>query len=79
MTAMTTARAPLAHGTTTVQLALGDEWFTLCERSLLTPGRGWRRSSRTAGEVAVFLDRAGRVYAIDNRDPFTGAYVLSAA
>lgn len=28
-------------------------------------------------QVALFTDRAGRVDAIDNRDPFTGAYVLS--
>ncbi|WEH41923.1 nitrite reductase small subunit NirD [Streptomyces sp. AM 2-1-1] len=77
MTATTTARAPLAHGTTTVQLALGDEWFTLCERSLLTPGRGVAALLPDGRQVAVFLDRAGRVYAIDNRDPFTGAYVLS--
>jgi nitrite reductase (NADH) small subunit len=27
--------------------------------------------------VAIFRDRAGTVYAVDNRDPFSGAYVLS--
>ncbi len=29
------------------------------------------------GQAALFVDRAGRAYAIGNRDPFTGAYVLS--
>jgi nitrite reductase (NADH) small subunit len=28
-------------------------------------------------QVALFLDREGRMYGIDNRDPFSGAAVLS--
>lgn len=29
------------------------------------------------GQVALFRGRDGKLYAIDNRDPFTGAAVLS--
>ncbi|MEW2528125.1 nitrite reductase small subunit NirD [Streptomyces sp. NPDC047071] len=61
-----------------VQLRLDGGWLTLCAASRLTPGRGvavllpdGRR------QAAVFLDRSRRVYAIDNRDPFSGAAVLS--
>ncbi|MCI3930553.1 nitrite reductase small subunit NirD [Streptomyces sp. AN091965] len=61
-----------------VQLRLDGDWLTLCDASRLTPGRGvavllpdGRR------QAAVFLDRSRRVYAIDNRDPFSGAAVLS--
>jgi nitrite reductase (NADH) small subunit len=32
---------------------------------------------RDGTQAAVFLDRAGRPYVVGNRDPFTGAYVLS--
>ncbi|MFH8891462.1 nitrite reductase (NAD(P)H) small subunit [Streptomyces sp. NPDC017949] len=43
----------------------------------LEPGRG--RSVRLAdgAGVAVFKDRAGAVYAVGNRDPFSGADVIS--
>ncbi|MGW0857693.1 nitrite reductase small subunit NirD [Streptomyces sp. NPDC002690] len=77
MTVTTTAEAPTTSLTTLVQLAYGGSWFTLCERSLLVPGRGVAALLPDGRQVAVFMDRAGRAYAIDNRDPFTGAYVLS--
>ncbi|MER7662210.1 MULTISPECIES: nitrite reductase small subunit NirD [unclassified Streptomyces] len=60
-----------------VQLLLCGEWFTVCEESRLTPGRGMAALLPDGRQVALFLDRAGRVYAIDNRDPFAGAQVLS--
>lgn len=60
-----------------IRLAAGDDWFTVCDRSLLTPGRGVAALLPDGRQVALFVDRAGRTYAIDNRDPFTGAYVLS--
>ena len=54
-----------------VQLQLDSEddaWFTVCDLSALLPdGR----------QVALFRDRSGELYAIDNRDPFGGAAVLS--
>lgn len=62
---------------TQVQLRLGREWFALCALSQLTPGRGVAALLPDGRQVAVFLDRAGTPYAIDNRDPFSGARVLS--
>ncbi|MFI2782747.1 nitrite reductase small subunit NirD [Streptomyces sp. ALB3] len=74
---MTTQTMETARDTRTIRLADGDDWLTLCDRSLLTPGRGVAALLPDGRQVALFVDRAGRAYAIDNRDPFTGAYVLS--
>lgn len=60
-----------------LQLHLEDDWFTVCDLSLLMPGRGVAALLPDGRQVALFLDRAGRTYAIDNRDPFSGAAVLS--
>ncbi|MGW1671181.1 nitrite reductase small subunit NirD [Streptomyces sp. NPDC002324] len=60
-----------------VQLRLADGWFTVCDLALLTPGRGVAALLPDGNQAALFLDRAGRLYAIDNRDPFGGAAVLS--
>ncbi|PZT74976.1 MULTISPECIES: nitrite reductase small subunit NirD [unclassified Streptomyces] len=76
-TTQTTQHAQTAQDAPTVRLAAGDGWLTVCDRSLLTPGRGVAALLPDGRQVALFLDRAGRTYAIDNRDPFTGAYVLS--
>ncbi|MZD08132.1 nitrite reductase small subunit NirD [Streptomyces sp. SID5785] len=63
---------------TTVQLALGDEeWLEVCGLDRLVPGRGVAALLPDGRQAALFLDRTGRVYAIDNTDPFTGAAVLS--
>ncbi|MEU3302345.1 nitrite reductase small subunit NirD [Streptomyces sp. NPDC006678] len=61
----------------TLQLQLQETWFPVCEVSRLTPGRGMAALLPDGRQAAVFLDRAGRAYAIDNRDPFTGAQVLA--
>ncbi|MCP3817610.1 nitrite reductase small subunit NirD [Streptomyces sp. A3M-1-3] len=65
----------------TLQLMLQDDdnsdWFTVCDVSALTPGRGVAALLPDGSQAAVFLDRSGRAYAIANRDPFTGAQVLS--
>ncbi|MFF4248326.1 nitrite reductase small subunit NirD [Streptomyces sp. NPDC001822] len=74
---MTTTTAETARDTRTVRLADGDGWLTVCDSALLTPGRGVAALLPDGRQVALFMDRAGRAYAIDNRDPFTGAYVLS--
>ncbi|MFD9863039.1 nitrite reductase small subunit NirD [Streptomyces alboflavus] len=80
MTTMTeTAPATTtAAADASVQLRLDGSWLTVCAAARLTPGRGvavllpdGRR------QAALFLDRTGRLYAIDNRDPFSGAAVLS--
>ncbi|MGW7420214.1 nitrite reductase small subunit NirD [Streptomyces sp. NPDC054813] len=60
-----------------IQLRLDDGWFTVCDLSRLTPGRGVAALLPDGRQVAVFRDRADRLYAIDNRDPFGGAAVLS--
>lgn len=61
-----------------VQLRLEeDSWFTVCDLSLLLPGRGVAALLPDGRQAALFLDRAGRLYGIDNRDPFGGAAVLS--
>ncbi len=61
----------------TLELRLEDDWFTVCEASRLTPGRGMAALLPDGRQVALFVDRSGRAYAIDNRDPFAGAQVLS--
>ncbi|MGV4984753.1 nitrite reductase small subunit NirD [Streptomyces sp. NPDC001709] len=60
-----------------VQLRLAEGWFTACDLSALTPGRGVAALLPDGSQVALFRDRADRLYAVDNRDPFTGAAVLS--
>ncbi|MBV1937095.1 nitrite reductase small subunit NirD [Streptomyces sp. BV286] len=73
----------LAPETTTLKIQLrldgpaADDWFTVCDLSVLIPGRGVAALLPDGRQVALFLDRTGRMYAIDNRDPFTGAAVLS--
>ncbi|MFF6874271.1 nitrite reductase small subunit NirD [Streptomyces sp. NPDC012474] len=61
----------------TIELALNDDWFTVCELSALLPGRGVAALLPDGRQAAVFRDRSGELFAIDNRDPFTGAAVLS--
>ncbi len=61
-----------------IQLRLDeDSWFTVCELSALLPGRGVAALLPDGRQVALFRDRTGRLYGIDNRDPFGGAAVLS--
>ncbi|MFF4014174.1 nitrite reductase small subunit NirD [Streptomyces sp. NPDC001843] len=63
-----------------VQLQLDaetDEWFTVCDLNTLTPGRGVAALLPDGRQVALFRDRNGQLYGIDNRDPFVGAAVLS--
>ncbi|WP_254878947.1 nitrite reductase small subunit NirD [Streptomyces sp. NA04227] len=53
------------------------QWITVCGLDRLLPGRGVAALLPDGRQVALFLDSGGRVHAIDNRDPFTGAAVLS--
>ncbi|MFJ8075037.1 nitrite reductase small subunit NirD [Streptomyces sp. NPDC096176] len=62
---------------TQLQLLVGDEWLAVCPLSRLVPGRGLAALLPDGRQAALFVDREGRPYAIDNRDPFTGAQVLS--
>ncbi|MET7486273.1 nitrite reductase small subunit NirD [Streptomyces sp. NPDC005538] len=54
-----------------------DAWFTVCDLTQLTPGRGVAALLPDGHQVALFRDRSGALYGIDNRDPFGGAAVLS--
>ncbi|MBT2439347.1 nitrite reductase small subunit NirD [Streptomyces sp. ISL-36] len=54
-----------------------DAWMAVCDDSRLTPGRGVAALLPDGRQAALFKDRSGRAYAIENRDPFTGAQVLS--
>ncbi|MFE6687515.1 nitrite reductase small subunit NirD [Streptomyces sp. NPDC057743] len=63
--------------TGTVEILDGRSWTRVCSYDELTPGRGVAVLSASGQQVAVFRDRAGELYAVDNRDPFSGAYVLS--
>ncbi len=58
------------------QVAGGEGWNAVCPVGALTPGRGV--AARVDGElVAVFLLPDRTVLAVDARDPFSGADVLS--
>ncbi|MET7732648.1 nitrite reductase small subunit NirD [Streptomyces sp. NPDC005402] len=60
-----------------VQLQLNGDWFAVCELARLLPGRGVAALLPDGHQAALFRDRAGNLYAVDNRDPFSGAAVLS--
>lgn len=80
---ITTHPTAVQHEAGTVQLRLNggaeeaESWFSVCSTALLTPGRGVPVLLPDGRQAALFRDRAGRLYAIDNRDPFTGASVLA--
>ncbi|MFE4173609.1 nitrite reductase small subunit NirD [Streptomyces sp. NPDC056909] len=59
-----------------VEIHDGAGWVPVCGYAELTPGRGVALLVGGA-QIALYRDRAGEVYAVDNRDPFSGAYVLS--
>lgn len=60
-----------------IQVRLDEDWLTVCDLTRLLPGRGVAALLPDGNQVALFRDRAGRLYAIGNRDPFGGAAVLS--
>lgn len=81
---MTTTLAPgthpedaPAHSALRLEVAADGGWHPMCETREMMPGRGVAALLPDGSQIALFTDRAGRAYAIGNRDPFTGAYVLS--
>ncbi|MBP2406887.1 MFS transporter [Streptomyces syringium] len=59
-----------------VEIGDGDTWTGVCRYGDLTPGRGV--TALVGGEqVALFRDADGALHALANRDPFSGAYVIS--
>lgn len=75
MTADTTHADPVHAGT--IHLRTAGGWFAACPAGLVEAGRGVAVLLPDGGQAALFRDRAGRLYAIGNVDPFTGAGVLS--
>ena len=61
---------------TVVEIHDGERWVPVCGLDDLLPGRGAAVLLGT-DQVALFRDQEARLYALDNRDPFSGAYVLS--
>lgn len=72
-----TAEIHAPEHTATVGLLLGDDWFPVCAADRLIPGRGVAALLPDGTQAALFLDRSGALYAVANRDPFTGAQVLA--
>ncbi|MEV5239163.1 nitrite reductase small subunit NirD [Streptomyces cinnamoneus] len=60
----------------TVEIDAGGGWTAVCGYDDLLPGRGVTVLV-DGRQVALFRDRGGEVYAVDNRDPFSGAHVIS--
>ncbi|MFE0381096.1 nitrite reductase small subunit NirD [Streptomyces inhibens] len=80
VTAAATATADLTATpgvAATVEVHCPQGWLAVCAPGDLTPGRGVAALLPDGTQVALFIDRGGRMYAIGNRDPFTGAQVLS--
>ncbi|MBS2962513.1 nitrite reductase small subunit NirD [Actinocrinis puniceicyclus] len=51
-------------------------WTAVCRYCELTPGRGV--AALVDGvQIALFRTTAGELYAIGNRDPYSGAFVIS--
>ncbi|SOD60610.1 nitrite reductase (NADH) small subunit [Streptomyces zhaozhouensis] len=78
---MTTALAPLtrSHPAPSPLLEIGHAgaWVPVCAPGALVPGRGVAVLLPDGEQAAVFVDRHGDAHAVGNRDPFTGAYVIS--
>jgi len=56
---------------------MGGVWEPLCPVAVLTADRGVAAMAPCGTQVAVFRLSTGEVYAVGNRDPFSGAHVLS--
>jgi len=53
-----------------------EQWLAVCPFDRLRPERGVA-ALIDGVQVALFRTHDGAVHALDNRDPFSGAYVLS--
>jgi NAD(P)H-dependent nitrite reductase small subunit len=68
--------AAAARATDIVEVAVGERWFPVCAYGALVPGRGVA-ALVDGQQVALYRDRSGTVHAVGNRDPFSGAHVIS--
>lgn len=64
-------------GTGQVELRTAEGWLPVCAVGALQPGRGVAALLPCGGQAALFRDGSGRLHAIGNVDPFTGAGVLA--
>lgn len=67
---------PVRHADAAVEIHDGERWHRVCSYGDLVPGRGVAVLLGTE-QVALFKDRSGALWAVGNRDPFSGAQVLS--
>ncbi|MGW2188461.1 nitrite reductase small subunit NirD [Streptomyces sp. NPDC001719] len=74
--ALPRTQEPPAAASPIVEIGDGTTWTAVCRYAELTPGRG--RAALVGDEqVALFRDDSGALFALTNRDPFSGAYVIS--
>jgi len=66
----------LTNSQAMVEIHDGHRWIPVCRLGDLEPGRGTALLV-DGRQVAAFRSRTGELYALDNRDPFSGAYVLA--
>ncbi|MFC1421249.1 nitrite reductase (NAD(P)H) small subunit [Streptacidiphilus cavernicola] len=76
MTLTLTEQPAAAQSTGVVEIHDGRAWLAVCGLDDLVPGRGVALLV-DGRQVAAFRDRSGALYTLDNRDPFSGAHVLS--
>ncbi|MET9921447.1 nitrite reductase (NAD(P)H) small subunit family protein [Streptomyces sp. NPDC059605] len=70
--------APNEHPERLVEIDDGRAWTPVCRYRDLVPGRGIAVLVGPGDDqVAVFRERDGTVHALANRDPFSGAHVIS--
>ena len=53
-----------------------EAWISICPLAAILPDTGVTALVR-GRQIAIVRLRDGRVFALDNRDPFTGAHVLA--
>ncbi|MFC4532624.1 nitrite reductase small subunit NirD [Sphaerisporangium dianthi] len=59
-----------------IRTSTGTAWVRICSYTDLLPERG--AAALVAGhQIAIFRTFDGRLFAVGNRDPFSGAYVIS--
>ncbi|MEV5200075.1 nitrite reductase (NAD(P)H) small subunit [Streptomyces sp. NPDC053720] len=69
---------PTEHTEAVVEIDDGGSWTPVCRYRDLDPGRGVAVLVGPRGDqVALFRERGGTVHALANRDPFSGAHVIS--
>lgn len=75
-TSSQTTEPPISSDSATEAGYSGTAWVRICPLDALETERG--RAALVDGvQYALFLTHEGRVYAVSNRDPYSGAHVMS--